>query len=178
LFQGIRFFLAVISVSIYAYLSKWDLPSLGLGLKPLQGWAYWLKFCGLFSLIIVILSVLDYFFSPGDIKPDKIQNFFTYLFFTFTTDCLITPLLEELIYRFTLCNPLVNLFGQRNTIIISGIFFAALHFVYGNPVLLNCLSGFFFAWTFFKSRTLVIPLLLHSLCNLIIVLSMFAGIYL
>ena len=43
--------------------------------------------------------------------------------------------------------------------------FGLLHVVYGNPGPDNLVAGFFLAWSFLKSGTIVVPVVLHSLGN-------------
>ena len=75
------------------------------------------------------------------------------------------PILEESVYRLALCVPLAALCGPRWTIAVSGAVFAALHFVYGNPGPDNFIAGYFLAWAYLKSGTLMIPMALHALGN-------------
>jgi uncharacterized protein len=50
--------------------------------------------------------------------------------------------------------------------------FAALHliYIYGNPSPENLAGGLFLAWVYLKSEGLALPILLHSLGNLLALL--------
>jgi membrane protease YdiL (CAAX protease family) len=72
------------------------------------------------------------------------------------------PLLEEVIYRLVFCPPATALLGPRACVILNGVVFAGLHFLYGNPSPENLLGGFILSWAFLKSETLLVPLLLHA----------------
>jgi hypothetical protein len=54
---------------------------------------------------------------------------------------------------------------------------AALHVVYGNPSPENMVGGFFLAWTFLKSETILIPVILHSVGYSIALAGQVAGWY-
>ena len=61
----------------------------------------------------------------------------------------------------------------------SGVIFAALHFVYGNPSPENAVGGLFLAWAYLKSETIVVPVLLHALGNsLVLAVQVAAWCYL
>jgi membrane protease YdiL (CAAX protease family) len=69
------------------------------------------------------------------------------------------------LYRLVLCVALVGIAGQRWTILLSGALFAAMHFIYGNPSPDNFIAGYFLAWAFLKSGSILTPIVLHSLGN-------------
>jgi membrane protease YdiL (CAAX protease family) len=73
---------------------------------------------------------------------------------------------REATYRFGLCTGLVRLLRPWGTIVVSGTIFGALHVLYGNPGPDNLIAGYFLAWTYLKSGTIIVPVVLHSLGNL------------
>jgi membrane protease YdiL (CAAX protease family) len=83
--------------------------------------------------------------------------------------CFFAPLLEEALYRLILCVALVRIAGPQWTILASGAIFAALHFVGGNPSPENFIGGYFLAWAFLKSGSILTPIVLHSLGNACVV---------
>lgn len=89
----------------------------------------------------------------------------------------LAPVLEESVYRLFVCVPLVPLIGCRSTIIASGILFGLLLVLYGNPSPENLFGGFFLAWAYLKSKSIVVPLLLHGIGNGVVVASQIAGWY-
>jgi len=91
--------------------------------------------------------------------------------------CVLAPILEEGLYRLVLCASLVPLVGPRWTIFLSGALFAALHFVGSNPGLDNFIAGYFLAWVYLKSGSIVTPIVLHSLGNLCVVAMHVANWY-
>ena len=56
-------------------------------------------------------------------------------------------------------------------------FFAALHVAYGNPSPENLVGGFLLGWVYLKSETILLPVLLHSLGNLLVLFCQVAGWY-
>jgi len=79
--------------------------------------------------------------------------------------CISAPVLEEALYRLVLCVALVRIAGPWWTIFASGAIFAALHFVWGNASPDNFIAGYFLAWAFLKSGSILTPVALHSLGN-------------
>jgi uncharacterized protein len=84
---------------------------------------------------------------------------------------VLAPLKEEAIYRLGVCVPLTPWLGPRAAIAVSGLVFAGLHFAYGNPSPENLVGGFFLAWAYLKSETILVPVLLHGLGNLCVLAS-------
>jgi membrane protease YdiL (CAAX protease family) len=158
--------IALCSILILAFLTRWDRASLGATLQTRQGFLYWIKatlFIGLgVAIFSGIISALLRVFSFTVPIPKLIPYF---LFDSTIIACIKAPLIEECLYRVVLCVPLVALVSSRWTIFISGIIFAALHFVYQLPRPDNFIAGYFLAWAFLKSGSILIPVLLHSLGN-------------
>ena len=70
---------------------------------------------------------------------------------------------------------MVRLIGPWGTIFLSGCAFGALHFLYGNPAPDNFIAGYFLAWAYLKSGSVVVPIVLHSLGNLFVLSSHTVG---
>ena len=88
----------------------------------------------------------------------------------FLRSCFGAPVYEELLYRLVFCTAMVALVGRWPAILLSGVVFAFLHVVYGVPSPDNFSAGFVFAWAFFRSGSILVPAVLHSLGNLCVVL--------
>jgi membrane protease YdiL (CAAX protease family) len=159
--------LAVIVLAAHVRLVEGDLDSVGLRLTPAQGWWYWVRvslWIGLAVLAFIVVGlgtwVLSgrelpvYATSPAELGP------------AFLRMCLSAPVLEEVIYRLAPCVPLAALLGPWRAVAVSGLAFAALHLVAGNPGPENLVGGFFLAWAYLKSGSLAVPVLLHGLGNL------------
>jgi membrane protease YdiL (CAAX protease family) len=158
--------IALCSILILAFLARWNLASLGVTLQPRQGFLYWIKATLLIGLVVAFFTgiVLVLFRAFGfTVSNPKLASYF--LRDATIIGCIKAPLLEECLYRVVLCVPLVALVGSRWTIFISGIIFAALHFVYQLPRPDNFIAGYFLAWAFLKSGSILIPVVIHSLGN-------------
>jgi uncharacterized protein len=162
--------IAVIGLAAYIRLVDGHLPAIGLRITPIQGWWYWCRIAFYLGSIILALMILVGAIwiligaelpKPHTIKPDAIIP-------SFFRMCVFTPVLEETKYRLILCVPLAVLLGPWLTVVVGGIIFGALHFAYDNPGLDNMLAGFILTWSFLKSGSLAIPVILHSLGNLFI----------
>jgi membrane protease YdiL (CAAX protease family) len=91
--------------------------------------------------------------------------------------CIAAPVIEETMYRLVLCVPLAALVGPWKTIIASGVVFGMLHVAYGTASPENLVGGLFLAWAYLKSESFVLPVLLHSLGNMVALASQVAGWY-
>ncbi|NUM34739.1 MAG: CPBP family intramembrane metalloprotease [Candidatus Brocadiae bacterium] len=85
--------------------------------------------------------------------------------------CFFAPIVEETLYRAILCGTLEKIAGTTTGIAVSGGLFALLHFFYGNPAFDNFIAGYFLAWSFFRSKSILIPIFLHASGNA------FVGLY-
>jgi membrane protease YdiL (CAAX protease family) len=159
--------LAVVALAAHLRLTDGDLASVGLHLTPSQGWWWWVKVslwiglavtaCLVVGLGLWVLSGRDlpiYATPPSDLGP------------SFLRMCVFAPVVEEVIYRLALCVPLAVWLGPCRAIVVSGLAFAGLHVLGGNPSPENLVGGLFLAWAYLKSESIVVPVLLHSLGNL------------
>ncbi len=78
---------------------------------------------------------------------------------------VVSPLIEETIWRLAMLPGLTAAFGRRWAVLIDGAGFAALHFAYGNPAPDNFLGGYIFAWVYLRSGSIWLSLLLHGAAN-------------
>jgi membrane protease YdiL (CAAX protease family) len=151
---------------IYLTLTRGDMASCGLTLTPVQGWRYWGKVTLAIGLIVACWLVLAVAAAKlmgkswpiPQVAPDFVRTAFVW-------GCIRAPLLEEPIYRLALCVPLASRW-PRSTVVASGVLFAYLHVLYGNSAPDNQIAGFFLAWAYLKSGSILVPLGLHSLGNL------------
>jgi len=161
-----RYVLTGVGALLLSFLCQWDRTSLGLVLCPRQGYGYWAKtglaiggfVIGFSTLVFVAAQAAGYSPRVPTVSPNGAASFALMA-------CVEAPLVEEVLYRLVLCVPLVALAGTKCAIVVSGIVFAALHFVYGNPGPDNFIAGFFFCWVYMKSGSLIVPILFHSVGN-------------
>lgn len=171
---------------IYGWLAGWEWESLGFRLRPAQGWRYWVKLTAkLGGVALLLLGGGIAVQMSGQWPESEAERMAGYVFsgpsefwrWTWRA-CVPTPMAEEGIYRLALCVPFAALIGRGGTVAVSGCVFAALHFVYGTPGLDNCIAGFILGWAFLKSGSLIVPVMWHSLGNLLVGLYRLALYYL
>lgn len=155
------------SILIIAWLAQRDTASLGLVVRLRPGYRYWAKatlamgaaigaFCVAAGLLLKVMG------TPLSIPATPPERILSVL----ASYGVSAPVLEEALYRLVLCVSLVRIAGPGWTIFTSGAIFAALHFVWGNASPDNFIAGYFLAWAFIKSGSILTPIVLHSLGNL------------
>ncbi len=145
-------------------------------LAPIPSWAYWGWVILILGTVLLTVCVVAYgalrlcgvglavpTLAPQDI-PEALYRM-----------CVDAPLVEEVIYRQALCGGVVALAGPRWAIVTSGILFAELHWIYGNPSPENQVGGFLLAWAYLRSGTLAVPILFHAVGNLAALLVQMAA---
>jgi membrane protease YdiL (CAAX protease family) len=148
-------------------LARGDRATLGLVEAPFQGWRYWGRAGAVACLLTwaVALPLAAVWLLLGwDIHTTwngKLEDFNEAL----ANSLIRAPVMEEVAYRVVVCVPVAACLGGRTAILVSGVLFSLIHVFYGNPNPLNLIAGFFLAWTFVKSGTVLIPMLIHILGN-------------
>jgi membrane protease YdiL (CAAX protease family) len=79
--------------------------------------------------------------------------------------CVAYPLAEELLFRACMMTALLSVVAPAPAIAANGLVFAAFHWLYGNPDPFNQLAGFFLAWSFARSGSMIVPFAFHALGN-------------
>jgi uncharacterized protein len=138
------------------------LPSLQRAKEFLSGFIYALLF------VALVQSGQSWLVqNPYRINPD-----YTFSDFASASAYVIKSVLfEELIFRGALLYILIKRTGYRTGISISTVAFGIYHWfsfgVWGQPVpmvyvvIITSLAGFIFAWSFYKTGSLYLPLALH-----------------
>jgi len=168
-----RAILCAAAIGVLCGLAKWDWPSLGLGLRVQPSLRYWLKAAAVIGVFVALFCVAV--FAAVWVLCPELLDWRPWAapsdFWRWTPHaCLITPLLEETIYRFALCSVGAALLGRWPTVVLSGLVFAGLHVLYGNPSPENLIAGLFLGWAYLRSENLLVPIALHSLGNLAVAL--------
>ena len=171
--------LPVLALIAYLSLSRGDLATTGLVLHVRHGIGYWAKAMLAIGLVVSVgltLSAIAFLGVGAEIPirglplslvPSSLMRM-----------CVMAPLIEEATYRLALCTAAAAVLRPRQAIMLSGACFALLHVLYGNPGADNVLAGFFLAWAYFKSGSILVPILLHSLGNLCVLAGWVALWYL
>jgi membrane protease YdiL (CAAX protease family) len=155
------------SIVILVWLARGDRGSLGLVVRLRPNYRYWAKvtlgigaavggFCIVAGFLLRIIGIR---IPIPATPPEQILP-------ALGSYGISAPVLEEALYRLVLCVALVRIAGPGWTIFASGVIFAALHFAWGNASPDNFIAGYFLAWAFLKSGSILTPIVLHSLGNL------------
>jgi membrane protease YdiL (CAAX protease family) len=166
-----RWALALVALTIYLWLADGDLPTAGLT-GPAGGWRRWAKLALALGLVagVVMAAALQLWVAAGwrlpvqSVRPANVVPAFFHI-------CVFAPLLEETLYRVILCVPLAAVVGPWRAVAVSGVVFGLLHVAYGNPSPENALGGFFLAWAYLRSGSVLVPVLFHSAGNLLVLVG-------
>lgn len=169
----VRAAVAATALAALLWLARGDRASLGLRLRPTQGWRYWVLVAalaggGILAVCSVYFAVLPeqlrlLAFMGTSIRLEGIRSTLLY-------SCVEWPPVEEAMYRVVLCASIAPLLGRTGTIVVGGAVFAALHFVYGSAGPDNFVAGYLFSWAYLKSESATVPLAMHAGGNLAAVL--------
>ena len=154
------------SVLLLVWLAQGDRASLGFVARLKPSYRYWVKVTlGIGATVAGFCILAGFLLWSVGIRmpipatpPERILS-------ALMSYCISAPILEEALYRLVLCVALVGIAGPRWTIFASGAIFAALHFAWGNASPDNFIAGYFLAWAFLKSGSILTPIALHSLGN-------------
>ncbi len=166
-YTGARALLPLIALATFLLLNRGDLASLGLVWRGRQGIRYWIKASGLIGgvvLAVVLVSAVAFVSLGAEIPIHGLP--LSLVPTALVRMCVLAPIIEEATYRLALCTASASLLRSEQTIALSGVLFAFLHVLYGNPGPDNIVAGFFLAWAYLKSGSILTPILLHSLGNL------------
>lgn len=179
IYGDVRACTALVAFALTIYLTDGDHKSIGLSASPKQGWSSWastsLKIGAATGVCVVgglgIWSVSGHELTFPTTAPADAFSRFLHM-------CFVAPVVEETVYRVAACGLIATICGNKRTILINGLLFGGLHFLYGNASPENMVGGFFLAWAFLKSETILIPILLHSIGNTLVLTGQVAGWYL
>ena len=122
------------------------------------------------SYVLVALSnSLIRIFVETDIAQNEaaIRNLsIAFPLYTIIITILFAPIIEELIFRFSLR----KLFGTLDWvyIICSGLIFGLLHVLFGNDyiyLISYSIPGCIFAYAYVKEKNIIVPIILHAINN-------------
>jgi membrane protease YdiL (CAAX protease family) len=177
-YLGLRAAVPLLALVPYLILAGGARGPVGLKVRPLPGVRYWFKTtlaigAAIGTIIvaaIIPLRWLGWELPLHSTSPDLFWSEFVRM-------CLLAPAVEEGTYRVGLCCGIVGLLRPAGAIAASGFIFGALHVLYGNPGPDNLVAGFFLAWAYLKSGTILVPMALHALGNLCVLASWIAFWY-
>jgi uncharacterized protein len=141
---------------------------------------YWFLAFGLMAVANIIIS----FFVEGQPSNQEaiVKIFESSPMYVFFTAVIMAPLLEELVFRFSLR----NIFGKNWVfIIISGLLFGFIHIMGATNFMEELvflipysIPGFVFAYVLVKSDNIFVPIGLHFIHNGFLVAMQFLAMFL
>ena len=173
----VRFILGCGAAGALVLLAGGDFRALGFSLRPSQGWWYWAKASAIaavavFSVSLIVLAFVPQLWVQTVERGDELWR--SELLPPLMFSCVQAPVVEELLYRGVLCASVVQAIGRIPTIVLSGLVFALLHFIYENPGPDNAVAGFILGWAFIASGTILVPILMHAGGNFLVLLIQLA----
>lgn len=129
----------------------------------------------IFQLILPLVNPVDFFEKISiqiitthqlDLIIFKNPNFYNIFYFFLMV--IITPVIEEILYRGIILNLLLKKYSILVSIILSSIIFAFIHLKFIGIGYLF-LYGLFFGFAYYKTKSLFTSILLHFLINLMAV---------
>jgi membrane protease YdiL (CAAX protease family) len=164
--------LALLTAVLLNEVSRVDRDAGRSVFDPAPGWGYWVWAGSLAGVVMVVLAavVFGVLWLLGSapavegLGPAAVPEALYRM-------CLEAPLVEEVFYRLALCGAVVALIGPRTAILVSGVVFAWLHWVYGNPNPENQVGGFILAWMYLRSGSLAVPITFHAAGNFLALLA-------
>jgi membrane protease YdiL (CAAX protease family) len=174
-----RWIPGLLAFGVLFVLSGRDPMTLGLRARPIQGCAFWIKASGIallgitlaIGLVFLVMKLLGVAIPVYTTAPSQVPAALLHM-------CVNAPLAEETVYRAVICVAFVPLLRPWGTVVVSGALFALLHVIYGNPSPENAMGGLVLAWAYLRSGTILLPLLWHSLGNLLVLGVQLAGWFL
>ncbi|HET9484393.1 MAG TPA: CPBP family intramembrane glutamic endopeptidase [Xanthomonadales bacterium] len=154
---------AALACCLFVYLARDRLDAVGVRGRPLPSWRFWrnavLAIAAIFGVflacVLVVFLAIDYPIELG--APDSFDAVWQTV--------VEAPFLEETIYRWAFVTGIVALAPRWIAVVLSGATFAYLHFLYGNPGPDNFVGGYFFAWMYLRSGSILVPIAFHALGN-------------
>jgi len=124
-------------------------------------------------LVIIFSSILSYIrnFLPFEahVNTQNINAKIHLSFFTAIVPLLLSPIVEEWIFRKWFPNTFQDTIGKRKAIVLSNILFSLFHLdIYFIPYLVN---GLIYSWYFEKTKDIKIPILMHVIYNIFVFLT-------
>ncbi|NQM54362.1 CPBP family intramembrane metalloprotease [Streptococcus suis] len=127
--------------------------------------------------IIVKLLILNIFpdrggYNGGDKTFSDILSQFGWM--TLLSVNILSPILEEVVFRGILQERLKQVVTPKLGILITGIVFAMLH-SYSLTVsfFMALVSGLVFSWLYFKTNSIIYPIIAHILMNILVTILQF-----
>jgi membrane protease YdiL (CAAX protease family) len=174
-FQIMWFCIPVVVVGVLILLGRVSRKDVGLTLGQPKVTLFWIALgagidavarLAFFGAVILCARFTDW-----NVPEDWLQPFVPVasLFWPLILiDCVNAPLFEEFLNRGVAVPALERVGGWWFAILGSGVVWACVHMIVRGPetIPFYVIQGMFLSWVFLKSRSLLVPIVLHSLNNL------------
>lgn len=163
---------AVLMMFILFRNPKWLIERFGLNQKP--RWAIILAVFGVLSILDPALYVLIGFTSNTDptMGLDSMENGWRGLGYGLLSACIMAPVMEELIFRGFLMNPMLRKWGFWMAALVTTLLFAISHYYDLYGTISVGIFGFSAAAIYFLTRSLTNTIILHVIYNFTITVPM------
>lgn len=123
------------------------------------------------ALIILIEQASNWIPMPKSVQK-MFEDAFTGDVFSIINLTIAAPILEEILCRGVILNGLLKNYSPNKAILISAIFFGAMHL---NPwqAIPAFFGGLFIGWVYYKTRTVIPGMIIHATINTMAVIFMF-----
>lgn len=161
--RGIRLAPPALAVCLFLYLARDNLDAVGIRLRPLPSLRFWLVTILALAIIFALLvvgTIVVFLALDMPITPYLPESF------DYVWNAVVdAPFVEESIYRWVFVTGIAALAPRWSAVVLSGATFAYLHFLYNNPGPDNFIGGYFFAWMYLRSGSILVPIAFHALGN-------------
>jgi len=116
------------------------------------------------ALVVILSQVSELIPMPPAVKK-FFENAFQKDFFSIVMITIAAPVLEEILCRGIVLKGLLQNYSPYKAILISAIFFGALHL---NPwqAAPAFLGGLFLGWTYYKTQSVIPGMVIHAIVNI------------
>ncbi|MDR1653626.1 MAG: CPBP family intramembrane metalloprotease [Prevotellaceae bacterium] len=99
-----------------------------------------------------------------------IKNSFEVINFSLFSTVLLSPFLEELLFRGTILKGFLSNYSVVKSIVYSSVIFGLIHFA---PATIICaiILGLFFGWLYYKTDSITLTFILHAVANFTILVT-------
>jgi len=172
IFKSLLNFVAyIISILLVINYAAKRTSGFNINFNKIQGWLVPIIIIGALGLIIPLSQIANWL--P---MPESVKKFFEHAFkkdvFSIAMLVIAAPLLEEILCRGIILKGLLKNYTPGKAIIISAIFFAAIHL---NPwqAIPAFFGGLFMGWLYYKTQSVIPGMIVHATINTTGALLMF-----
>jgi hypothetical protein len=152
------------SKKVQGYSSK-------ISFKKTQPWLVPVVIICTLALVILLEQVANWIPMPKSVEK-FFENAFKNDVFSIINITIAAPILEEILCRGVILNGLLKNYSPNKAILISAIFFGAMHL---NPwqAIPAFFGGLFIGWIYYKTRSVIPGMIIHATINTMGVIFLF-----